>query len=90
VKFPKQVSNREGFDIKEISNVGFAVGRPFGVSLGYSKDKIVSMPPDGRIYVEVHTEDQFKKAEKLVRELEKVGIGVSYQDDRPNQHISKR
>jgi len=90
VKFPKQVSNREGFDIKEISNVGFAVGRPSGVSLGYSKDKIVSMPPDGRIYLEVHTEDQFKKAEKLVRELEKVGIGVSYKDGRPNQHISKR
>jgi hypothetical protein len=90
VKFPRQVSNLEGFDIKEISNVGFAVGRPSGVSLGYSKDKIVSMPPDGRMYVEVHTEDQFKKAEALVREFEKIGIGVSYQGSKTNQHISKK
>jgi len=90
VKFPRQVSNREGFDIKEISNVGFAAGRPAGVSLGYTKDKIISMPPDGRIYVEVHTDEQFEKAKDLIRELEKVGIGISYSDKEPNQYISKK
>lgn len=90
MKFPRQASNREGFDIKEISNVGFAVGRPAGVSLGYTKDKIISMPPDGRIYVEVHTDEQFEKAKSLIRELEKNGIGVSYSDKEPNQYTSKK
>lgn len=90
MKFPRQASNRDGFDIKEISNIGFAVGRPAGVSLGYAKDKIVSMPPDSRIYVEVHTDEQFEKAKNLIRELEKIGIGVSYSDKEPNQYISKK
>lgn len=90
VKFPRQVSNHDGFDIKEISNVGFAVGRPAGVSLGYTKDKIVSMPLDGRLYVEVHTEEQFEKAKNLIRELEKIGVGVSYSDKEPSQYISKK
>lgn len=90
VKFPRQASNREGFDVKEIRNIGLAAGRLTGVSLGYSKDKIISMPPDGRVYLEVLSDEQFMAATNLIHEFAGIGIGVSLASDATNRIISNK
>jgi hypothetical protein len=63
-------------DAKEVTNAGFSLGIPSGISVGYNQDKTVCLPPDGRVFIEVQTDQQFEAAKKLIQELNAIGICV--------------
>ena len=65
VTMPKSAPQVPDFAAKEASNLGLRIGGgSFG--LGFNRIKEVSLPPDGAIYLEVQTQEQFEEAKKLI------------------------
>lgn len=70
------VTNHSGFCVKEIRNLGLTFSHDGRISIGYTRDKIVEMPSDARVFIEVHSREQFDWAKELVSELKEIGIGA--------------
>jgi hypothetical protein len=76
VTFPHLAGNCKAMDAKEVANIGLSLGFPAGIAIGYNKDKAISLSPDGRVVIEVQTDEQFEAAENLIQQLDSIGICV--------------
>jgi hypothetical protein len=76
VTIPKAAPDRPDFCVREVSNVGLAIGGG-DLGFGYNKTKNVVLPPDGAIYLEVVTDEQFNKARELIELCNQAGLCVT-------------
>jgi hypothetical protein len=81
VTFPHLTGNCKAMDAKEVANIGFSLGFPAGIALGYNKDRAISLSPDGRVIIEVQTNEQFDSAKKFIQQLNSIGICVIKSSD---------
>jgi hypothetical protein len=74
VTFPRQTGNCKSIDARDVTNVGVSLCLPAGLAIGYNKDKIVALSPDGRVLIEIQTDEQFEAAKKFIKEISSIGI----------------
>ena len=73
VTIPQAAPSRPDFFVRKVSNFGLSAGDG-SVGLGYNQAKLVTLPPEGAIYLEVATDAQFENAKRLIEKYEDLCI----------------
>jgi hypothetical protein len=76
VTLPKKAPSRPDFTVTEISSYGFSVGQK-GAVLGYGRLKTASLPPNGALYFEVNSAEEFERIQNLIKQYPNKTICVS-------------
>lgn len=76
VSIPTSTPAAPRITASEIRSYGLALGGGATV-LGYGQEHHVALPPDGRMYMVVHTDEQFEQARKLIENHPDLGLCVT-------------
>lgn len=78
---PKSAPSRPDFAVREIKTYGVAVGMG-GAAIGYSHVQAASLPPEGAMYVQARTPEDFQKVKELIEKYPNKDICVTQTSSR--------
>jgi hypothetical protein len=80
VTTPPVAPEGQRISVREIRSYGLAFGNG-GTLVGYGKEHHVILPPDGRMYLVVQTDEQFQRAKELIEKHPELGLFVTKNQD---------
>ena len=78
VTTPPVAPGGQRITVREVRSYGVAVGDGSTV-VGYGREHHVLLPPDGRMYLVVQTDEQFEQARKLIEANPELGLYAAQQ-----------
>jgi hypothetical protein len=60
-------------EVRQVRNVGFAIGPSGSIAVGYNKHKFVALPPEGGLFIEVHSMEQLEGIKQFLAENPALG-----------------
>lgn len=76
VSTPSVAPDGQRITVREVRSCGLAFGNG-STLLGHGKEHHVILPPDGRMYLVVQTDEQFQKAKELIEKHPELGLYVT-------------
>jgi hypothetical protein len=76
VSTPSVAPDGQRITVREVRSYGLAFGNG-STLLGHGKEHHVILPPDGRMYLVVQTDEQFQKAKELIEKHPELGLYVT-------------
>lgn len=73
VTTPPVAPDGQRITVREIRSYGLAFGNG-STLIGHGKEHHVILPPDGRMYLVVQTDEQFQKARELIEKHPELGL----------------
>lgn len=81
VTFPKTMSSTgRVFEVKDVRNTGLFLGEQ-GLGIGYTKNSKISLPPKNAMYIEVTSEEHFRRLKLLLEEQKESDIWIRKRTD---------
>ena len=88
VSTPPVAPDGQRITVREVRSYGLAFGNG-STLVGHGKEHYVFLPPDGRMYLVVQTDEQFQKALQLIESHPELGLYVtkdSNSENKPRSH----